>query len=856
MSDAAPHLAAPAPQADFSDCAREPIQFLGGVQSFGCLLVLSSDWIVQNASANCAAVLGLAPEVLVGTRLTDHLPPEAVHLLRGKVQILGRGDEGTPAFGAALFGDGRHYDIAIHRSEGLFLFEFEPAKPNRKTYDPSVIGALLARVQAVAGDTDAMCDLAVNGIWAMTGFDRVMMYRFEPDYSGVVVAEALGAGAGSYMGQRFPASDIPPQARALYTRNLHRIIADVDAPVHPLVPAAGRDGQPVDLSLAVTRAVSPVHLQYLRNMGVAASMSVSILRDGRLWGMVACHHPRPHYVDYETRLAVEMFCRLLSYELALADGRAEAAQTEAAYDLHEKMAMLSIGAEPDLGLLAREIGGVIGLDGIAMMAAGRYETTGLAPTPEEFERLVQALARSGEGRIFATDEVERACPGAVAPERGIGGFLAIPLRRAPAEYVLLLRHEVTRNLVWAGPPDKSLSADGAISPRRSFAAWQEAVRGHCRAWGTGDLRAAEVLRVTLLELALRQSTERGGRDQLRSQRQEVLIAELNHRLRNVFGLVTGLVHQATQEAPAGVAAFAQEMAGRIAALARANDLLTQTAGPQAAPDLRRLIRDEAGAYGGTGGGRVRLHGVNAVLRPQAQTTMALVLHELVTNAAKYGALSQPGGLVDVCLTEAPDGGLRLAWTESGGPQVSTPRRMGFGSTLLGRAVPYELGGEAEVAHPPTGLTARFTIPQRHVQAILAAGDEATVPKAASVAAVRRFTGRGLVVEDNLLIAMNAAEALRALGAADVVVVGNIDAALDRIAAEQFDLAILDLDLGGTLSTPVAEALRGAGVPFLLATGYDEAAGDEPAALRGAPRLKKPYSNDAIAQALAGAKLLG
>lgn len=842
-----------------ASCAREPIQFLGGVQDFGCLLVLSSDWIVRHASANCAAILGIAAEKMVGTRLIDHLPPEAMHLLRGKVQVLGSGgDEGISVFGVDVLEDGRRFDIALHRDKDHLLFDFERARDDIRPGDAAVVGALLARVRR-APNLRAMCDIAVNGIWAMTGFDRVMVYRFEPDYSGVVIAEALGSGADSYMGQRFPASDIPAQARTLYTRSLLRIIADVDAPVHPLIPVTGPKDRPVDLSLSVTRAVSPIHLSYLRNMGVAASMSASILRGGKLWGLIACHHPRAHYVDYNTRAQVELFTRLLSYELALAESEAEAAHTAAAYALHERISsMLGEGIQPglELSVLAREIGGVIAVDGMALMLRGIYDSEGFAPTEDEYRKLVSVLNEAGLAKLFATDHLEADLPGVIAPDSGIGGLLAIPVGSHPPEYVLLLRREVTQDLVWAGAPQKQLLPDGRISPRQSFQAWREQVTGRCLPWGAGDLRAAEVLRVTLLEMALKQTAETNHRDLCRSHSQEVVIAELNHRLRNLFGLVSGLISRGSEGASAEVGHFADEVRGRINALARASDILTGSASDDDTT-LHRLIRAEAEAFAGESS-RLHFSGGDAALASGARSTMALVIHELVTNAVKYGALSVAGGAVDITLlpegqadSHDPDAPrpVRLRWSERGGPPVRAPKRKGFGSTLLASAIPHELGGEAQITFDADGLTADFLIPAVHIKRLLPQAILQPAVNAVARPPLPCFTGRALVVEDNLLIAMNASDALRAMGAGEVVIAGSVPEALARMAEERFDLAILDLDLGGTLSTPVAEALRAAGIPFLLASGYDDGTGVDAEVLRGVPRLSKPYSNDAIAEAL-------
>lgn len=825
---------------DLSECAREPIQFLGHVQAFGCLLVISNDWVVQNASANTAEILGLSVADLIGTRLLEHLSPEAVHDLRGKLQTLSGEDDGARAFGVDLRGDGQRFDVALHRAGPSYVIEFERKTTKRRRDDMTLVQPLLARVRKGRTGVE-MCQAAARAVAALTGFARVMVYRFEPDAHGIVVAESLAAGMDSYLGLHFPASDIPPQARALYTKSLLRIIADVEASVSPIVPDRTPEGHPVDLLLAVTRAVSPVHLEYLRNMGVRASMSVSILRDGQLWGLMACHHPEPHHIDYETRSAVELFTQIFSLELSLCEERVEREKASRAHDLHERLVMLfEAGLDFNTGLerIAAKIGSVVDFDGLALCSGDRYCAQGLAPTEAEFVRLERQLARAPAGRVFATDHLEQACPGAVAPERQIGGLLALPLKQHPRRFLMLFRREVAQNVTWAGNPTKVIAEGGRIHPRKSFESWVEMVRGHSAPWTPAELRAAEVLRITLLELVLKLTSDQNVAGQKRSRKQEVMISELNHRLRNVFGLISGIVAQADPNGEAG---------GRIRALARANDQLTRAR--QGRFSLADLIRDEVAAFAPSPQ-RVQIEGGDARLPAAVGDTLSLVVHELVTNSVKYGALGAPTGKVRVDFSPTASGGAEWIWQESGGPTVIRPERVGFGSTLITQSIPHELGGEAEIDYHPTGLRARFCLPSRHAEFVpdrpgvnARSGRKLMAVPSPSV----RLSGTALVVEDNLIIAMNAADALRGLGAQEVLTAGSTAEALKLIDQHAISLAILDVDLGGQTSAPVAERLKDIGVPYLLATGYDA---DQAAKEGGVPPshvLTKPYSNEGIAE---------
>ncbi len=834
---------------DIDACAREPIQFLGRVQAFGALVVISHDWRVRHASENTEAILGLPASGLIGTPLLDVLSREAVHAMRGKVQSIGGDEESARLTGIDLRDDGRRFDVTMHLSGNLYLLDIEPVPEVATPRDAmAMVQPLLGKVRR-ARSVEEVCDIAVRGIWAMTGFARVMCYRFHADYSGEVIAECRMRNMDSFLGLHFPASDIPPQARALYERNLLRIIPDVAAPTARILPAPRGAEPPLDLSMAVTRAVSPIHIEYLQNMGVGASMSVSILREGRLWGMIACHHDAARNVDSATRAAIELFAQMLSYELALQHERRMREKAAAARELHKRLLMLFEAGSPlseGLAAVSSTLHEVIDFHGLAVISGRDYAAEGDVPTEAEFAALEEALARQPEGKVFATDHLEGAAPGAVDPARGLGGLLAIPIQRDPRRHLMLFRREVLRDVRWAGAPTKVVDAEGRISPRRSFAAWSEEVRGHCEAWDAGEIEAAEVLRIALLELMLKLVSERSRRGEDRSARQEVLISELSHRLRNVFGLATGIIRATGQDSP-GVKDFAEGLTSRFAALARANEQVFSEA--SGTFRLSELLRAELEAFAGSAEG-LRMEGGDIALPGPLRPTLALVFHELATNAVKYGALSQPGGAVRVAVSRNPGGGAAWTWEETGGPPVTPPARRGFGSTLIANTLPHELGGETTLDYTAEGLRARFALPARHV-----AGFHDAPPQFAQAAPdgpaqqAAALRGRGLVVEDNLIIALHAVDALRALGAEDVEIAGSSGEALGFIDRQKPDFAVLDLDLGGASSAPVAERLRALGVPIVLATGYDAGAPAQ-GIFAGLPLVSKPYTTRSIGAAFA------
>ncbi|WP_245930723.1 HWE histidine kinase domain-containing protein [Methylobacterium radiodurans] len=744
-----------------------------------------------------------------------------------------------------LLPDRPPFDVALHLSGSAIVIEAEPSAPEHLSAG-NLVRSMVGRLQQTAG-YDPLCREAARQMRALTGFDRVMVYRFAPDGHGEVIAEAARSGLDRYLGLHYPASDIPKQARALYERNWLRIIADVGAPAAAVLPQRDPEGEPLDLSLSTLRAVSPIHIEYLRNMGVAASLSVSILRNGRLWGLFACHHMEPRHISLERRTAAELFGQMFSWILESRQREEEAAQEARSREIHNRlMGALASGVTglESLPDFVEELAAIVPSDGIGLWVNGQVFVHGATPTAEEFAGLVRFLNRTAASRVYAVDEIGRTHePGRDFTERA-AGVLAVPVSRTPRDFLVFFRREVARTVTWAGNPEKpaSLGPNGVrLTPRKSFEAWTETVRGRSLPWSEVELRTAEALRVTLLEVILRLSDSAERERKEAQERQELLIAELNHRVRNILNLIRGVVTQsrANVDRPEDFTAVVGE---RIQALARAHDQVTSSNwGPGS---LRELVLLEAGAYLGRKADRVVLDGVDVLLEPQAFTTVALVVHELMTNSAKYGALCDSAGRVDVRWERDALDHLVIHWRESGGPAVRAPTRRGFGTTIIERSIPYELKGEAEVRYELTGLRARFVVPPAYVRS---APPKRAQPTPREPAPATRLDGTVLVVEDNMIIALEAEEVLTALGATAVDMAASVREALRLIEASRPDRAVLDVNLGSETSVPVARRLAELGVPFAFATGYGESF-KVPPDLGDIPVMKKPYGADELRRA--------
>lgn len=837
------------PAVDLTNCDREPIHLLGAVQPFGFLVALdSTQWIITRVSSNAAAWLGGGPAELVGRPIEDVFTHDAIHLIRGQLQTAVFTSTVARAFSVALLRDGSRFDLAVHVNEDTIVIECEPCIDEQGVNSGALVRAMIARLQQTS-DLRTFYRVAAREMRGLTGFDRVMVYRFDHDGSGEVIAESARGGLESYLGLHYPASDIPQQARILYERNWLRIIPDVSATPVPVEPGLV-GGRPIDLSLSVLRSVSPIHIEYLQNMGVGASMSVSILRDGKLWGLFACHHYGRHTVPFERRTAAELFGQMFSLLMESRERDGEAAYEARARKLHNQLVTVMAAEATRFDSIVShldEIADLLSCDGIGVWTRGHATLQGMAPTQDQFVGLIEHLTRRDLGDVLACHEIAAEYPPGRDFADRAAGMLVVPLSRPARDFLVFFRKEVARSVTWAGDPSKPVAVGplGArLTPRKSFELWRETVSGQSAPWQSVDIRIAESLRVSLLEVILRLSDITEVERRRAQERQELLIAELNHRVRNILGLIRGVISQ-SRDPSLTVDAFTDVVGGRIQALARAHDQITaDNWGPAS---FRGLVVAEAGAYLGGKATRVRLAGPEMLLEPQGFTTVALVMHELMTNSAKYGALSDSTGAIDIATSLDAQRNLHITWTEQGGPPVKAPTRRGFGSTVIERSIPYDLKGEATIDYEVSGVRARFVVPAAYVR--LAPGALAEAPAEVSPEASAADLPKDvLIVEDNMIIALDAESSILRAGVETVRVASSVAQAMQAIASRPPDFALLDINLGRETSFVVAEHLDSLGIPFVFTTGYGEDIAFPPKLL-GIPRIRKPYTGDALLMAM-------
>ncbi|SFV28963.1 Bacteriophytochrome (light-regulated signal transduction histidine kinase) [Devosia crocina] len=828
---------------DLTNCDREPIHIPGSIQPHGSLLACdASAGTVLRHSQNVGAMLGIEGDPN-GRSLSDLIGSSAAHDIRNALSRTPEGARSSLLFGQRLE-NGRRYDVAVHRFKGNAVLEFEPA--SEEVAQPLELArAMLGRISAIDTPERLIRDTA-RLVQGMLGYDRVMIYQFGQDGAGKVMAEAKRADLESFLGQYFPSSDIPQQARALYLKNTIRIISDANFERIPVVPALDASGEPLDLSFAHLRSVSPIHCEYLRNMGVGASMSISVIVDGALWGMIACHHYAPRTLSMAQRVAAEMFGEFFSLHLSALRHRRSLEVATAARAALDSFLSEAVGAA-DINQLMRDrvtdFAQLIPADGVVLWINGTATSIGTTAPDAVLPGLARFAETVAEGRVWATHKLSNVLAGAEDYASQVSGVLIVPISQRPRDFLFFFRRELVQTLDWAGNPDKTYEVGplgDRLTPRKSFAIWKETVHHQSAPWTDQEREFAEATRAAMVGVILQHSELLADERAKADVRQRMLNEELNHRVKNILAVIKSLVTSPNQDGQS-LADYVDSLRGRIQALSLAHDQVIRGDG---GGSLLDLLNAELSPYQ-TSSATITLTGPNTWMDARSFSIMALVFHELSTNAAKYGALSRPGGELKVEWKLDAVGACDIVWQERKGPEVRPPSRRGFGTVLVDRSIPFDLGGESNVDYHSDGVTARFRIPPRFVSN---RAQLATVTKVHQPAAATDFSslkGKNvLIVEDQMLIALDLEQILTDSGMNAAATATSLREALVYLGRERPDCAVLDVNLGEESSAPIARHLIEAGIPFIFATGYGER-GSISAEFEGVPVVRKPYDTASI-----------
>jgi chemotaxis family two-component system sensor kinase Cph1 len=504
---------------NLSRLEQEAIHTCGQIQPHGLLFVLEEpDLKILQASANLSSVLGISLENSLGKPLENLFDPFQVERLKAGLAEDNLDFINPTKIWARVNGDDYVvFDGVFHRNaDGFLILELEPALSHENI--PFLSFYHLARtsinqLQSTSSLHD-FCQIIVNEVRKLTGFDRVMLYKFDEDNHGAVIAENKLDSLESYLGLHYPESDIPLPARKLFSSNWIRFIADAKAQPIAIFPLENSlNQQPLNLTLSILRSASPCHLEYLHNMGVGASLTISLIKEGKLWGLIACHHQTPKYVSYELRQACEFLGRVIFSEISARE------ETED-YDYRMKLTYIQSmlvdymsSAENFIdGLVKREpnLLDLTSATGAAICFGEKCTLVGKTPREEDLAYLVQWLKDHVDEEVFYTDSLPRLYSDAQAYKEVASGLLAIPISQR--NYVLWFRPEVIQTVNWGGDPHhayetRQIEGHLRLSPRKSFELWKETVRLKSLPWKPVEIKAALELRKAIVNIVLRQADE-------------------------------------------------------------------------------------------------------------------------------------------------------------------------------------------------------------------------------------------------------------------------------------------------------------------------------------------------------------
>ena len=562
---------------DLTNCDREPIHIPGKIQPHGVLLVFQEPSLkILQVSKNTERLLGISPSALIGKSLSflflqeeieylnncltsgedlDYYNPLQLTFSPGASLAKGEGEKLKVPIPNSQFQNYYFYGIIQRNIDGLLVLELEPKavkfKSDRLNFYHLVKPSLAKIINA--SNFQEATELVVQEIRKLTCYDRVMMYRFEPDESGVVVAEDKLSQLEPYLGLHYPASDIPRQARELYSHNLLRLIVDINYQPVELLPVNNPlTNQPLDLSKSVLRSVSPIHVEYLQNMGVGSSFCISVINEQKLWGLIVCHHYQPKYLDYETRKACELLGQFMSLELVK--------KQKSDLDLYlEKVdsiqSQLKTGLSGKTETIAkvlqaheRKLLELVNATGVVVSFQDNLTLIGKTPHLEAVKELLNWLGERHQQELFYTDYLSNIYHPSLQYKHLVSGLLAVSIFLKNTSYHLLwFRPEVVQTVNWAGNPNKPVTVDNngepRLSPRKSFELWKETVNGKSYPWQKVEIEAAMELRNTLMlasleysHLELEKAVETA---EIANRAKSEFLANMSHEIRTPMNAIIG-----------------------------------------------------------------------------------------------------------------------------------------------------------------------------------------------------------------------------------------------------------------------------------------------------------------------------
>jgi chemotaxis family two-component system sensor kinase Cph1 len=699
-----------------SSCDREPIHLSGAIQPHGILLVVDpTSFEIIGEAGDIPKFIGLTSAI--GTVLSDVLP----HVLMERVTNV----KTAPTFLLGQFnGACGVLDAVAHMSDQYIHIEMESAASAPVDAVQFLISVEEATVKLERSSSiKSICDVAASVFRQMTGYDRVMVYRFTDDDAGVVLGESRIPGLYGYMNHHFPASDVPKQARRLYVRNRSRVIPDVA--YQPQLIHSDRDLSKLDLSDSMLRSVSPIHIEYLKNMQVAASASFSIVKDGELWGLVACHNMTPRNIPLAVRIAGHTLSNAIMRQI-ISKEDAENNRERIRLRSQEDRIMLLLGNDVSIEQFfsgsGEALAKLMNADGFAAVQGKDLFQYGSTPEPDDIRAIAEFVRLPASQAPFSTTSLSRRMPGTDHFADKASGLLAVTMSSEVPTILLWFRAEHIELVKWAGNPHKDVPHDPNqhLAPRASFEAWTETVQRKARSWTHAQVESASRIVRLVLDHRNNQRMREMNRELTTIVREnenllmqkDYLMREVNHRVQNSLQLVSAFLRlQARDSDDEKLRVGLDEAQKRLNAVALVHRRLYQDSSVEII-DLARyiesLLKDMISSMDPAWKEHLSLDLAPILIATDKAVNVGLILTELVINIQKYAYAGAPGPIV--VRLEQFRSNIRLTVSDSGrGKDKAVIDGSGFGSRLLS-ALMERLHGNLEEEDNSPGLKVTVTAP--------------------------------------------------------------------------------------------------------------------------------------------------
>jgi light-regulated signal transduction histidine kinase (bacteriophytochrome) len=566
-------------------CDSEPVHTPGCVQAHGVLLVVRpGDLAVLQVSENSGAILGLSPDAILGRSVDSILGEETAQQIRSFVDH--ESLEGNPMYALTLALPSAPSPLALslHTLDGQILVELERVDPADEAAPIdyySLVRRTTTRLE-LSSTVRELCQVVAEEVRRITGLDRVMVYRFHPDETGEVFAEDRREDMSPWLGLRYPPHDIPRPAREIFKKIWIRPLPDAAGELAEMVPLANPDtGEPLEMTYCALRGASAMYTEYLHNIGVAASLTLSIRRDGELWGLVTGHHATPTRFSSQKRAACELLAQFVSLQLKQAEEREHLAyrvRMEANHHAVLARAAMEGGLATMVDPRPSLLDG-IEAGGVAVHHRGRWWRAGVTPTPPQLDEIAAWLRERSplvrDHRVaFATDRLSAALPSAAAYADVASGLLAVSIARNCRNLILWFRPEVEQTVRWGGNPHDLPTVVGPhgprLTPRKSFELWREVVRARSAPWKAIEIEGAQKMKMMVMDLAMsrvEQLAERNEALELRNDELSSFAYTAGHDLKEPLRGISRYANLLLEESQEG-RAFDEQAKKRVEALLR------------------------------------------------------------------------------------------------------------------------------------------------------------------------------------------------------------------------------------------------------------------------------------------------